>query len=731
MSFRDMEDQIDALSAQGKRMFLLRIQEAIALKKGRVNTSTRKQIIAYIEASEQLSIDALKKNLKDKLPEYMLPSQYIELVKIPVLPNGKIDRQQLSKTRSTTAVVPKIKKQGAQTSIKTEAQLLSIWEEVLGFSPIEVNDNFFEIGGDSILSIQIIARARNQGILLPPNALFEHQTISELALFAKTSQPDNGKVVDALTSIWESVLGFSPIHQDDNFFEIGGDSILSIQIVAKARKEGITLKPNALFEHQTIAELSLFAHTEQEEGSHEVLEGIIPLSPITHWFFDEHKNAPHYWNQGVRLDDLPTYTKEQVALVCNYITSQHDALRLRFRYIDSKWLKDLLGAEDVEALIFVDLSKQSPGDYEGIAREQAQDVQANFKLDEGSLFKCIYFSTGTSQNDFCLLIAHHLLVDAISWQIIADDFTAALQQINAHQEITIASKTNSIKEWNEHVRVYAENISSEEFAFWKSQITPTPALPIDKESTSSIEERDVVQLPFVLDTVATQSLLEANKAYSTKTEELLVTALIHTISNWGKQDEVAIGFERHGRETIGSQLDVSKTVGWFTSYFPVKFEYQNSKSIGTTITEVKEKLRSVPQGGIGYGGLRYLKNVFGPIASPEIVFNFLGTKKTAVSGDNFKTTTLTENLRDPRSERQYKLEVNLSIIDDILQGTISFGSTFHYEKTIVSLIDAFKKRIEEISHYCNQEENGGYTPSDFSEADISQDDLDNLFDILD
>lgn len=725
-----MEDQIEALSAQGKKMLLLKMQEAIALKAGGSNTSSRKQIIAYIEAVEQLSVDEVKKDLKGKLPDYMLPSQFVEVTKMPLLPNGKIDRQELSKIRHKS-VAPKVKRQRAQPSVQIEKQLLPIWEEVLGFSPIETDDNFFEIGGDSILSIQIIARARNLGILLPPNALFEHQTIGELALFAKSSQPKDVEIINTLTAIWESVLGFSPIHKDDNFFEIGGDSILSIQIVAKARKEGITLNPNALFEHQTIAELSLFAQKGQEAGSHEVLEGNIPLSPIKHWFFDEHKNAPHYWNQGVRLDDLPAYREEQLAQVCQYITKQHDALRLRFRFIDKKWIKDLLKPEDVEALSFIDLSNESRDNYERIAREQAQKVQANFKLAEGSLFKCIYFSTGIPKNDFCLLIAHHLLVDAVSWQIIIDDFTTALQQITAHNEIIVASKTNSIKEWNAHVKTYTENISSEEFAFWKSQITPTPSLPVDKESSTPIEEKDVVQLPLVLDAVTTQLLLEANNAYQTKTEELIVTALVHTIGSWGEQHEVAIGFERHGRETLGSQLDVSKTVGWFTSYFPVKFEHHTDKDMSTAITQVKEKLRSVPQGGIGYGGLRYLKNVFGPIANPEIVFNFLGTKTSTTASNHFKTTTLTENLRDPRSERDYKLEINLSIVDDALQGTVSFASTLHKKQTIESLIENFKKQIKEISHYCNQEENGGYTPSDFSEADISQDDLDSLLDILD
>jgi non-ribosomal peptide synthase protein (TIGR01720 family) len=141
-------------------------------------------------------------------------------------------------------------------------------------------------------------------------------------------------------------------------------------------------------------------------------------------------------------------------------------------------------------------------------------------------------------------------------------------------------------------------------------------------------------------------------------------------------------------------------------------------------------MRKVPNGGIGYGGLRYLKNAFGDIGNPEIVFNFLGTKTSTVPDHGIKTTTLTENLRDPRSERHYKLEINVHIIDDQLQGTCSYGNNIHTTDTIALLMNDFKKRIQEIGAYCSQTENGGYTPSDFSEAEISQDDLDSLLDLL-
>ena len=724
-----IENRIEALSPKARKLFLVKLRAAIAFASAQNDNNQRKRIVAYVQGHENFSVDQLKSDLKKKLPDYMVPSQFISLETIPVLPNGKINRKQLAKTVIPVVQPKRILTKNAESTI--EKQLLTIWEETLGFSPIRNDDNFFEIGGDSILSIQIVAKARRKGIILTANDLFDHQTVSALANVVQVEQKeDTNAVEEKLIKIWEETLGFSPIHRDDNFFEIGGDSILSIQIIAKARKVGIILKANDLFDHQTVGELSLFAKTESKEITNEVLEGVVPLSPIKHWFFNDHKNAPHYWNQGVRLDNLQVCSENKVQQVCDYIIRQHDALRLRFRYIESKWIKDLLAPNTIDALEYIDLTQVAPAKYDTIAQEQAQRVQDNFKLADGNLFKCIYFSTELPNNDFCVLISHHLLVDAVSWQIITDDFKTALEQITANTPIVVEAKTSSIREWNEHIREYTENISSEEFEFWKSQITPTPALPFDQENSAVIEEKDVVNISFSLGKETTSLLQSANQAYSTKTEELLITAFVDTIGNWSTHDEVAIGFERHGRETVGSKLDVSKTVGWFTSYFPVKFKHHAHEDTGKSIVAVKEKLRSVPNGGIGYGGLRYIKKAFGDIGNPEIVFNFLGTKTTSTASNTIKETTLTENLRDARSERHYKLEINLQIIDGELQGTFSYGSNVHHKKTIEALVDNFKNRIHTINDYCNKAENGGYTPSDFTDADISQDDLDNLMDLL-
>lgn len=727
-----IENRIKALSPKARKLLLAKLKEVVDLKISQTPNNSHKRILAYVQGKESFSVDRLKEDLKKKLPDYMIPAQIIAVASMPLLPNGKIDRKQLLKIAKPVEkyFTDKIKRVSENSISKTEEVLIAIWEETLGFSPISKDDNFFEIGGDSILSIQIIAKARKANIILKANAVFEYQTITELALFAKQTIEHDISVEEKLLKIWEETLGFSPIHRDDNFFEIGGDSILSIQIIAKARKEGLILKANDLFENQTVGELSLFAKTEIEKKNSDILQGLVPLSPIQNWFFQVNKNAPQYWNQGVRLSNLPASSEQQVGEVCEYILMQHDALRSRFTQNENEWVQEIINSELICALKYIDLSVTVPEKQENVVLKETQLIQDQFDLTKGSLFKCIYFSNRGLSDDFCVFIGHHLLVDIVSWKIIIDDFETALEEVRAGMTISSERKTSSIKEWTEYLTTYAKNVTDDEFIFWQSQLTPVPALPFDKENHTVILEKDVAQIDFSFDTLTSKTLVTANQALNTRTEELLITAFIDAIGTWCGNKKIAVGFERHGRDTIGSQLDVSKTVGWFTSEFPLQFEFQPNNSIETQIIAVKEKLRSIPNGGIGYGGLRYITKIFGDIASPEIVFNFLGTQIRSQSNKAHKITWLNKNLRDPRSETDYKLEVNIGIVDDVVKGSFSFGKNVHEVKTMNTLINDFNNRIQAICEFCNQAEKGRYTPSDFPDVEISQDDLDSLLDSL-
>ena len=734
---KDTKNRIQELNPKAKALLIEKIAAAFQTKNNEKNAGGQKKLVAYIQGKEGFEIELLKNSLKKQLPDYMVPASFVNVDVLPLLPNGKIDRKNLSKIKTTPQKTTPSQNTERKFINTTEQQLVTIWEEVLGFAPIKTTDNFFEIGGDSILSIQIVSKARKQGITLKANDIFEHQTIAELVLFYTpqntiTANDTKKEIQNKLITIWEEVLGFAPIKTTDNFFEIGGDSILSIQIISKARKEGIFIEPNHIFEHQTIAELSLFAKAAINLENNQIIEGEVPLSSIQHWFFENHKAAPQFWNQGIKVSNIPLHSKNQIEEICNHIISQHDVLRSIFIKKEGVWKSFILNPEQITAMEFVDISDINPEDYSNVITKKQVDVQANFNLSKGSLFKCIFFKTAHTNTNFCLLIAHHLVVDAISWKIIIDDFSAALQKKSNGEKLSMHSKTTSIIDWNNYLQEQIPEKFENEVDFWKKQIVHASNLKVDTHTESLlVEEKDIISNVISFSKEHTNTLVEnANKAYKTKTEELIITALLNSIGTWNEQQEIILGLERHGRETAHTNLDLSETVGWFTTYFPLKFNINYNAEIGTKIIAVKETMRSIPNGGIGFGILRYEKNAFGSIGNPEIVFNFLGTQNTLNKPNEINVSALSKNLRSPLSERDYKFEINAMIKDEILICNWNYSSKMYHSQTIQNLANHFKQSLIDTILHCSSTKNEVYTPSDFDNVDISQDDLDNLLDLL-
>ena len=318
----DITTKINGLSPKAKELLAKKVKIALrdnASKK----VANNKHIVAYVESNKNIEASKLKENLKGKLPDYMIPSSVYFVDKIPILPNGKINRPLLKQFQQSSISKSKQKATKATVKNNVENKLTKIWEETLGFSPIKTTDNFFEIGGDSILSIQIVTKAKKEGFVFQSNDIFKHQTIEELALLTQSrsvskTNPTTQKVVekntkikDSLVKIWEETLGFSPIKTNDNFFEIGGDSILSIQILTKAKNQGIALEANAIFEYQTIDELSQMISS--KKSKEQSWKYVVPISSkgTKNPLFCIHAGGGHaftYKNLSKNMDsDRPLY----------------------------------------------------------------------------------------------------------------------------------------------------------------------------------------------------------------------------------------------------------------------------------------------------------------------------------------------------------------------------------------------------------------------------------------
>ena len=359
------QERIKKLSSQQKFLLARQIGAGHTTKTSGQNSSTQ-NIVAYLVADEPIETNDLREGLKDKLPEYMIPAKFVQLGELPRLPNGKIDVNSLK-------------------------------------LPVEDASSFFKTGAS-----------------VP-------QTEAELQL----------------VEIWEEVLGFHPIGVHDNFFEIGGDSILSIQIVTKARQKGIFLAPNQIFEHQTISELALFAKTENKNIVEEKIVGNVSLLPIQHWFFEEHKNAPHHWNQAIMFSVPENLNPDVVQKGIEYLINYHDALRLGFEKTEEGWNAFVARPAEVNAFTWIGLTDSSQLQIDATIEEKAIELQTNQDLSKAGLFQTLFIKCGQGNKNKLLLIAHHLVVDTISWQILVSDLESICPQLSRDEEIALLSKTTS------------------------------------------------------------------------------------------------------------------------------------------------------------------------------------------------------------------------------------------------------------------------------------------------
>ncbi|WP_432079842.1 amino acid adenylation domain-containing protein, partial [Streptomyces sp. YPW6] len=496
-----------------------------------------------------------------------------------------------------------------------------------------------------------------------------------------------------LAEVWAEVLGVERVGIHDNFFELGGDSILSIQVVARARARGVGITPKLVFDHPTVADLALVAGVESVQAEQGVVTGEAPLIPIQNWFFGQELPEQDHFNQSVLLN-VAGADREALAAVVETLLTHHDALRLR---------------SDGSRMWFAEPDGKGLEDADG---RTADEIQASLDLVNGPVARFVLLP-----GNRLLIVVHHMAVDGVSWRILLEDLAAA------YQGAPLAAKTTSFKEWAKRLRQAADPT---EDGYWDT--VPATALPVDRpggENTLASAESLAVEL----DEAETQALLtEVPAAYRTQINDVLLTALAQTLAEWTGQDTVTVALEGHGREELFDDVDLSRTVGWFTSLFPVALE-PGGQEPGPALKAVKEQLRAVPRRGVGYGLTHDLT------ALPTgLSFNYLGQLDSGTATGDGPFTPVDEPAGRPVSllgHRAHTLDVNAAVRDGRLNVAWTYSSNLHDRATVTGLAEDFIARMRVLIDHCLSPEAGGVTPSDFPLAGLEAGELDSLLDALD
>ncbi|MBY7735091.1 non-ribosomal peptide synthetase, partial [Francisella philomiragia] len=599
------------------------IKQSIVLAKEKAETKSQ-YLVGYYVADELgiLKQEELLDQLSEVLPEYMVPSVLVELDSMPLTVNGKLDRKALPDPEFAN------EDEFVAPATELETKICSIWSEVLGLERVGVTDNFFRIGGDSIVSIQLSSKLRRNGIDCSVRDIFDYRTVSKLAKYLISKEEIESKVI-------------------------------------------------------------------QEQG---VLEGEIGLLPIQEWFFDRvtigEFKAYNHWNQSF-LVKVPELDVSKISVIVEKLLSYHDILRANYVKQDDSYIQVYRSSIDIPELRLLDVSKLSA---KAISKELT-NWQSDFDIEHGPLWSIGYlhgFKDGSARIYFAL---HHLIVDAVSWRILIEDFKSL------YNNEELSAKGTSYRQYIDLVKDYADN-HKDQLGYWSNVLTNIPSYPEISSKPSLGEVR--------LNKAQTESLLQnGNKAYHTEINDLLLTALALSLKDINQSDVQAITLEGHGREYIEEGVELNHTIGWFTTMYPALLEIK--EDLGSTIKYIKESLRAIPDKGIGFGSFAQSSDEIDFKQLPRISFNYLGQFDGREGLWQLVSESSGISMHSDNRDHNV-ININGMIVD----GQLSFSVVTQLGKKLTDkLTKSFQESLIQIQEHTQSLIDQGeeyYTPSDYGSS---------------
>ena len=541
----------------------------------------------------------------------------------------------------------------------------------------------------------------------------------------------------ALAEIWADVLNTPQISTTDNFFELGGDSILTIQIIARSRQAGLRFTPLDLAKRPTIAELAEVVESSAPpaEVGRGPVAGPMHPTPIQSWFFEQRFADPNHWNQAFLLETPPGLDLELLQKSLAHVMGHHDALRLRVAWHEGQATIGHDAHAPVPKIVRFDLTDVDPDDHAGRIEEAATTAQSQLDLGSGPLFAAIFFDRGAAARGRLFLAVHHLAVDGVSWRILVEDLEAAYTALSTQSPVELPPRTASFQDWAGALADYAATADlKESLTRWLEIEAGDETLPVERPAHGANTESSARSMIVSLSRDETNELLQrVPAAYRTQINDVLLTALAIALRGWTGRDVHRIDMEGHGREELVASLDVSRTVGWFTTLYPVKLDLEGVTDEGAALKRVKEALRGIPEKGLSHGVLRY-----GPVdpaegrklggGRSELLFNYLGQFDQVVAGsDMFRfAEEPTGAWHGATNERTHRLEVLAAVHDGCFEARWIYGRERDREETVRRVAEDFVGALRNLIDHCTQPGVSGRTPSDFPLSRLDQDALDRI-----
>ncbi|CAN7459412.1 amino acid adenylation domain-containing protein [Peribacillus frigoritolerans] len=604
-------------------------------------SKSKKFIMAYYISENDLEENYIRDYMKDHLPHYMIPSYFIKMESFPLTVNGKVDAKSLPDTKTNSEGT-----NSKSVMNGTEQKLLKIWKEVLNNQEITIFDNFFECGGDSILSIQICSLAKKENLLITSKNIFEKQSIEELA-----------KVV-----------------------ELPGD---------------VTINQSDVF-------------------------GKAPFTPIQSWFFTQQINNYNHWNQSVTLKGYPELNEKRLQRIMAHIVRHHDGLRSRFNREESFSQVDKhIDTSENWTLNYVNLSNLNKDQQEREIARIGIGAQQGINIINGPLMKIVCINTGKNEH-VIIWIIHHLLVDGVSWRILIEDFDRLyIQDIN-NQELKLDNKTTSYKEWANNLNEYKNSTPLGIKEYWLNEHETVYENALVK--TGNVYDGKSFEMKLNKE-ITNKIYNDMTKAYKASIDEIYLSIFTALIGKYFNKKDIHFTLEGHGREELFAGVDLSRTVGWFTTMCPVYIE--NKESISNTIQGTKKKLRTLPNKGIEYGiitelcGETHMKQ-----NRPIISFNNLGRFHQNNEWAAKEVTFFSEQDIQHNAYAEHEVDIELLVVNE--EQTIKINYNRHFVRE--DFEQYMQHNLPELLRTLEEDAWGKqmYRPEDFPLVDMPEEELNQL-----
>ncbi|WP_194238722.1 non-ribosomal peptide synthetase [Streptomyces spongiae] len=636
------------------------VRQAVVL--ARQDGPGEKTLVGYIMVNDGVTAGAralsteVREFLRSRVPDYMVPAAVVVMERFPLTLNGKLDRAALPAPDFNTTV-------GVDESLTPREEILhGLVAEVLELQHLGINDGFFDLGGDSLLAMELVARAGREGLVLSLRDVFEQQTVRQMAAAAGAGHHDSGNPGERL-----------------------------------------------------------------DDGT-----GPVALTPIMAWLRDSGIPCQTF-HQSIVVQVPPELDARLLTGSLQAVVDHHDMLRARLtREDDERWSLATApkGTADAATLLaYRSIEGLAQDERRSTIARQATESMQELDPEAGRMLRATWLDAGRNQPGLLLLVAHHLVVDGVSWRIIRADLASAYSALAARKPIDLAPVGTSFRSWAQHLtRAALEPALAAELPLWTSILAakdrPLGDRPLDPTRDTAANRRKAT---LTLSSSLTAALLTAAPAaFDSRPNEVILAAFALAVTEWRARGcgspatAFLIDLEGHGRQESIAGAELSRTVGWFTALFPARLDtgpVQWSKisgtgpEIGSAVLRITQQVRALPDGGVGYGLLRYLNPQTAPVLaehpSPEILFNYLG--RVTATGQDWTIAPETLILPDGRALRtavSHGLEINAIIYDRTdgpeLHATLSWPRNWVSDQRAHELIALWREALTAIASCTTQ-----------------------------